>query len=105
MNTELVPAGLREQWTAPLDRECLACYLGRMLADFGCDNTLRWSIRWRDACAPRAMALARRGGHCDCAVASVRRPPDEAGPPQPCAGVRRGSTRPCRPKRRPPPPA
>ncbi len=104
---------LGEQWTAPLDRECLPCYLGRMLADYGCDNTVRWARRWRDACAPRATALerhwARHGGACDCAIA-IKVYPETllAGddPVPPCSGVsRRGSTRPCALRRRPPPPA
>jgi hypothetical protein len=169
MRTELVPAGLREQWIMPLERECLSCYLIRMLADFGCDHTLRWTLRWRDARAPRAKSLARSPVRCDCARAKAQGPPgvgrpsqppdgrlhppgaggqshvrlpgpprsrppgaiplrpgddraphprdcsssrwqevlhqhQDGSPPQPCAGVRRGSTRPCRPTRRPPPP-
>lgn len=96
---------LREELTQPRDRECLACYVGRMLEDFGCDNHLRWVSRWRDACAPRATALERRmedqGGFCDCEVAYNVYPDqmlyeDPADMPQ-CQGVRRrGSTAPCR---------
>ncbi|HKS47124.1 MAG TPA: DUF2695 domain-containing protein [Amycolatopsis sp.] len=105
-----------EQWITPQDRECLTCYLGRMLADFGCDDTLRWAKRWRDLRAPRATALERRladkGGYCDCEVAMnvcpEQMPSPEDALPKPCAGVsRRGSTKPCRGvvTRRPPPPA
>ena len=97
---------LREELTEPRDRECLACYISRMLEEFGCDNQLRWVRRWRDACAPRATALERRmeesGGFCDCEVAYnvyPERMPDEDGADLPrCKGVsRRGSTAPCRP--------
>lgn len=97
---------LRDQWTAPLPRECLTCYVGRMLADFGCDDTMRWVTRWRAACAPRATRLmetfAARGAKCDCQLASRVYPEQlllpEGTPPRPCAGVSRlGSTKPCRP--------
>lgn len=97
---------LADQWTRPLDRECLTCYVGRMLSDFGCDDTMRWTARWRDARAPRATALlstlAGRGARCDCQLASRVYPEHllvQAGAsPLPCAGVsRRGSTKPCRP--------
>lgn len=90
--------------TEPRDRECLACYVGRMLTEFGCAGSLRWSMHWRNRCAPRATALARRladrGGYCDCEVLLNVYPEglrDEDDPLLPCAGVsRRGSTRPCR---------
>jgi len=96
---------LRLELTRPRDKECLACYLVRMLGEFGCDNKLRWVRRWRDACAPRATALERklenRGGYCDCEVAFNVYPDqmlfDEDAAMPPCAGVsRRGSTAPCR---------
>lgn len=101
---------LSEVLTAPGDRECLLCYLVRMVEEFGCDNHLRWAGHWRDRNAPRATALAdrlsARGGFCDCEVLMNVYPdllPDE-GPLPPCAGVsRRGSTKPCRavpPRRR-----
>ncbi|WP_160148846.1 DUF2695 domain-containing protein [Amycolatopsis alkalitolerans] len=102
MRTELVPAALREQWTKPLGRECLPCYLSRMLADFGCDDTMRWTLRWRDSRAPGVTSLDGRAP-CDCRLPGVLSSPVEA-PPPPCAGVRRGSTRPCRPTRHPPSP-
>lgn len=57
----------------PGERECLRCYLGRMLAQHGCDNTRTWTIRWRDRRAPGNKRLldelADRGGLCcDCEV-------------------------------------
>jgi hypothetical protein len=83
----------------PGERECLRCYLVRMITAFGCDGTHRWTERWRDLRAPRATALkerlARRGGICcDCEV-MYNVYPDSA-EPLPCAGVTRaGSTQPC----------
>jgi len=87
----------------PGERECLRCYLVRMLAAFGCNGTHRWTERWRDLRAPRATALverlARRGGCCcDCEVILnvFRDYPEDAPEPLPCAGVSRaGSTQPC----------
>lgn len=96
----------------PLPVECLLCYVWRMLDAYGCNATLRWSRRWRDAKAPRATALerrlARRGGFCDCEIFlngwdsrsrgyAVAGEP-AVGPPEQllvCAGVRRGSAQPC----------
>lgn len=102
-NAESYVAALQTTLTTPRDRECLACFVGRMLDEFGCDNTLRWSEHWRDRCAPRATALAdrlcRRGGFCDCEVLLNVYPErliedDETVPV--CVGVsRRGSTKPC----------
>ena len=58
--------------TEPDDRECLRCFLLRMLRDFGCDGSHRWAIRWRDVRAPLATGLLTRlaelGGGCDCEV-------------------------------------
>jgi hypothetical protein len=34
-------AGLSRELTEPRERECLRCYLLRMLGQFGCDNTHR----------------------------------------------------------------
>ncbi|MGQ0845302.1 MAG: DUF2695 domain-containing protein [Sporichthyaceae bacterium] len=92
--------------TVPRDRECLPCYLGRMLAEFGCNNRLRWALVWRDHAAPNATALHRslqsRGGYCDCEVLfnvyPDALPEDADAAAVPCRGVsRRGSTLPCRP--------
>lgn len=63
---------LSDQLTAAGADECLLCYLNRLIAKFGCDGTLRWSARWRQA-QPRSMPallrrLERQGGFCDCEV-------------------------------------
>lgn len=105
------PTGLPTRLPTPLPVECLACYVWRVLGDQGCNATLRWARRWRDARAPRATALeqrlARQGGCCDCqlflnvwatsgsavdpdTMVLDYRPPGEV-----CRGVRHGSSRPC----------
>jgi hypothetical protein len=96
-------AQLAQRLTVPGARECLRCYLVRMLDAFGCDNTHRWTTRWRDLRAPRATALidrlAERGGCCcDCEVIfNVYPAYPVADGLRPCAGVSRaGSTKPCR---------
>lgn len=104
-------ATLSEALTRPGERECLTCYLSRMLDAFGCDNRLRWAEHWRDRNAPQATALARRlqqrGGYCDCEVMLNVYPQlllEEDEPQPPCLGVsRRGSTRPCQLPARPRP--
>lgn len=99
---EVVEAELRalaSMLTEPDDRECLRCFVLRMLSEFGCDGSHRWSGRWRDVRAPRATGLLRRlgelGGSCDCEVlmnvfpqypSAVRRLPC-AGQPQPGSAV------------------
>src|SRR4051794_40848267 len=54
------------------DKECLCCYVARMLDEFPCDGSLRHALHYRDVIAPRATALARRlgnlGGYCDCEI-------------------------------------
>lgn len=87
--------------TEPGFRECLRCYILRMLNEFGCDGTLRWAEYWRDLRAPRAQAMTRRlhtrGGYCDCEViVNVYPSYPETEQLLACAGVsRRGSTKPC----------
>lgn len=87
--------------TEPDERECLRCFLLRMLAEFGCDGTHRWTVRWRGARAPLASGLLSRlatlGGCCDCAVlVNVFRHYPSAGRLLPCAGQPRpGSAVPC----------
>jgi hypothetical protein len=58
---------------APGRQECLRCYLVRMIRAHGCDNTKKWTIRWRDRRAPGDGQLMEqieeRGGICcDCEV-------------------------------------
>jgi hypothetical protein len=97
--------------TGPRAGECLACYVDRMLAEFGCDGKLRFALRYRDLRAPRASALARRlgqiGGFCDCEIflngwilktelALVQGEEPVQNLPRPaCQHVRAGSTKPC----------
>jgi hypothetical protein len=99
VETEL--ADLAERLTAPRSDECLRCFLLRMINEFGCDGTFRWTIRWRDVCAAQRgkllHQLARRGGFCDCEVLMnvyPDYPPVDAA--LPCAGVPKpGSSKPC----------
>jgi hypothetical protein len=85
--------------TEPDDRECLRCFLLRMISEFGCAGTHRWTTRWRDVRAPLASGLVSRlaelGGGCDCEVLlnafpqyprTARRLPC-AGQPQPGSAV------------------
>lgn len=94
-------ASLSLQLTEPGERECLRCYLLRMLGEFGCDGGHRWTVRWREQRAPRAWALLRRlqqlGGCCDCeAVLNVFPGYPEGGRVLPCAGQpHAGSAAPC----------
>ena len=89
------------QFAEPGERECLRCYLTRVIARFGCDGTYRWTENWRDQRAPGAKALARRlarqGGYCDCEVVlNVYPDYPDVSEPIPCAGVPlAGSTMPC----------
>ena len=98
--------------TAPDEDACVLCSTASLLRRFGCDGSLRWVRRYRDLLCPRATTLERRlqarGGFCDCEVfvnawclrrdllvgdaAGRRRWPDVL--PR-CAGVGRGSARPC----------
>lgn len=88
--------------TEPAERECLRCYLLRMISEFGCDGTHRWTIWWRDLRAPRATGLVGRLQRlgalcCDCEVLLTVFPDYPAGGEVlPCAGQRRpGSSAPC----------
>ncbi len=87
--------------TEPAERECLRCFLLRMLKEFGCDGTHRWTIRWRDLRAPQALSLVGRleelGGCCDCEVLLNVFPQYPAsGGLLPCAGQPQpGSAVPC----------
>jgi len=102
----------------PRERECLCCYVARSLIELPCDGTHRHAFRYRDMMAPRATALRDRLSRvgaccCDCElflnayvpyVASATGLPggaaidDDADSFErlpPCAGVRRGTVRPC----------
>ena len=114
--------GVAADLTEPLPRECLLCFVHRMLGAFGCRTTLRFATRYRDLRAPRAVGLERRlgdrGGFCDCeifingwsAARHLWTPEvvaehdgwvevlEEAEPPSSmpgCLGARLGSTQPC----------
>ncbi|MGD0560288.1 MAG: DUF2695 domain-containing protein [Streptosporangiaceae bacterium] len=57
----------------PAERECLRCYLRRLLSNLGCDGTKTWTTRWTRRRAPRDTGLLRRienlgGCCCDCEV-------------------------------------
>jgi hypothetical protein len=93
---------LSRRLTEPGERECLRCFLLRMISEFGCDGTHRWTVRWRDLRAPKARGLVprlqRRGGCCcDCEVIfNVFPDYPETDEVLPCAGVlRAGSAAPC----------
>jgi hypothetical protein len=87
--------------TEPGERECLRCFLLRMISEFGCDGTHRWTIRWRGLRAPLATSLLDKleqlGGCCDCEVVLnvfPQYPP--SGRLLPCAGQpQSGSAVPC----------
>jgi hypothetical protein len=101
-------ARLCQHLTEPGERECLRCFLLRMLDEFGCDGTHRWTVRWRAARAPRAHGLVSRldglGGRCDCSVIRYVFPSYPSTTVLlPCAGLPQvGSVAPCnlRPLRR-----
>lgn len=94
-------ADLADRLTAPGQAECLRCFLVRMIGEFGCDGTFRWTIRWRDVRAERRGKLldqlADRGAFCDCEVLITVYPDyPPVRVPLPCAGVPKpGSVRPC----------
>ncbi|MGN6793204.1 MAG: DUF2695 domain-containing protein [Streptosporangiaceae bacterium] len=99
VETELVD--LARRLTEPRTAECLRCFLLRMLTEFGCDGTYRWTIRWRDVSAAEPGKLLdqlfRRGGCCDCEVL-MNVYPDYPNVQEalPCAGIPKpGSHRPC----------
>jgi hypothetical protein len=92
---------LSRQLTEPGERECLRCFLLRMINEFGCDSTHRWALRWQAEQAPRARGLVRRleqlGGSCDCQVFYTIFPDYPPVPALlPCAGMpQAGSAAPC----------
>ena len=101
---------LASELTLPRARECLLCYLYRML-EFGCRGH-EFTVRYRDLNAPRATGLLKRLSRmgaccCECEVFWNAYQPnarffeqDQEGefvtePMPQCHGVRRGSTQPC----------
>jgi hypothetical protein len=111
---ESFTARVADELLAVRPRECIACYVLRMLYRYDCNGTRRFAVHWRDRRAPRASALERRlasmgGCCCDCelllnvwttnAALDVWDPllhryePPTRMPP--CAGARPRSTRPC----------
>ena len=92
--------------TEPRPRECLLCYVYRML-ELGCDGTHRWATRFRDLRAPRVHGLLSRLSSmgaccCDCEIfrnAYVAAPRESGDPsssePPGCRGARAGSTKGC----------
>lgn len=94
----------------PGERECLRCYIRRMLRSGGCDNTKKWTVRWRDRRVPGdeglLSRLEERGGICcDCEVLlNVWEDPDDTDARWPAAPARTVRTRsPCARARRVPP--
>jgi hypothetical protein len=105
---EAIVRALASDAIASRPGECLACYVARMLEEFGCDCTLRFARHFRDLRAPRATGLERRlgalGGFCDCEIflnglrlldGSHGDDASGSAPLPPCRGVRLGSTRAC----------
>ena len=94
-------ARLAERLTAPGESECLRCFLRRMITEFGCDGTYRWTIRWRDVRAARPGGLLRRfeqrNACCDCEVLTNVLPDYPVTDHSlPCAGgVRPGAAQSC----------
>ncbi len=98
----------------PQEGECVLCFVHRAVTELGCDDTLRWSDRFRTVRVPAATALTRRmesaGWACDCEVVEHRYRlvreclerdvhTDELMLPTvrpTCSGVRRTSAQPCR---------
>lgn len=87
--------------TAPGERECLPCYLNRMLAAVCCNNQLRWAEIWGRQNKARGLRrwLQSNGGYCDCEVLFNVYPhilAEDDARPGPCQGLRSpGSTDPC----------
>jgi hypothetical protein len=111
---ERFTAQLADELLAIRPRECIACYVLRMLHRYDCNGSRRFALRWRDQRAPRATALERRLAAmgaccCDCELLLNVWQTSEAldvwnvvlqryEPPQrmpTCAGGRPRSTKPC----------
>jgi hypothetical protein len=105
------PIDPQRDW-GPAPRECLPCFVARMVEATGCTGTLVWAEHWKRLRSPGASALMarleRQGAICDCALVTVpwTRAPDlrvwttegglvELAALPACPGVRPRSTRPC----------
>jgi hypothetical protein len=105
------PVDPQRDWK-PAPRECLPCFVRRMVEARGCTGTLVWAEHWKRLRSPGATALIarleRQGALCDCALISIpwTLSPDlsewtadgalaEPATPPDCPGVRPRSTRPC----------
>lgn len=70
--TEDMIRGVAAELLGPWPRECLYCYVARMLGPYPCDTNLRFALHYRDQVAPRATALEHRlgemGAFCDCEI-------------------------------------
>jgi hypothetical protein len=100
--TEAPQRDLDETLTAPGERECLPCYLNRMLATVRCNNELRWAEIWGRQNNARGLRrwLQSNGGYCDCEVLfnvyPDVLPEDDNEALDACLGIRSpGSTQPC----------
>lgn len=71
-NAERFVRELAGQLVHPAARECLGCYVQRMVTAYGCDNTLRWVEKWQRAMPQSTRRLRTRlrsrGAFCDCEV-------------------------------------
>jgi hypothetical protein len=109
-DTSQIDRPLDDDPPPPTADECVLCYIARMVQSHGCDTTLRWARRWRDARLPRATGLERRfearGGFCDCEVVmngwtlqeatDASDKDDGMWPPlPPCPGMAPRSSQPC----------
>jgi hypothetical protein len=120
---EQILQGAAETVTSPYPGECLLCFVARQITEFGCSNTHRFTLHYRDRQAPRASSLISRLSAmgaccCDCEIflnayelrpaavgayamgtnvtnASTQALVSEEATPPLCRGVRRGSTQPC----------
>lgn len=90
-----------DRLTTPQPGQCLACFVAAALEQYGCDGTLRFSLRYRDVTAPRAVALVSRldrvGAFCDCELFlnGYELPDEDTDRPAYCLAVRKGSVTPC----------
>src|SRR4051794_8366982 len=99
---ERVVRQMADELTEPRPGECLCCYVARQLDNRPCNGSHRLAVHYRDVLAPRATGLLDRLSRigaccCDCELFlngyELREDDGQSLPP--CAGARRGSTKPC----------